>query len=237
MNKVTQVSQFLTILQKNADEEYRQGSKMSTPSDLEIIGIRVPVLRRIARDWVKKGQKVSDTDFLALLNTLWQEPVFELRSLALELLWANKKLLKNFDWEIAETWLKKTDNWVHCDFLSTNIFGFLVKQNQSYLKKLKEYLKKPGKWFQRASIVSTLQLIRAKKIKAEEVLVTIDQIVDDQDPMIQKAISWVLRELIRADNAEAVKKYLNQNQERLATYVVREVTNKLRTGLKSGKAR
>jgi 3-methyladenine DNA glycosylase AlkD len=63
----------------------------------------------------------------------------------------------------------------------------------------------------------------------------IDQIIDDQDPMIQKAISWVLREMVRASFNKEVEKYLAKNRDKLAGYVVREVTNKLKTGLKSGK--
>jgi 3-methyladenine DNA glycosylase AlkD len=53
--------------------------------------------------------------------------------------------------------------------------------------------------------------------------------------MIQKAISWVLREMVRPGYKKEVEKYLNQNKSLFATYVVREVTNKLKTGLKSGK--
>jgi len=229
------VNQFLKLLEKNADEKYRQGSVMSTPSKLEVIGIRVPVLRQIAKDWLRENKEMDAVDFVALLRALWKKPIFEMKSLGLELLYANKKALKNFDWQTLEVWLSDVDNWVHCDFLSCNIFGLLVKQNQSHLKRLKKYLKKSGKWFQRTGIVSTLQLIRAKKIESNEVLSMIDQIVDNQDAMIQKAISWVLRELVRAGSGQEVEKYLRRNQSRLAKYVIREVNNKLRTGLKSGK--
>ncbi len=65
----------------------------------------------------------------------------------------------------------------------------------------------------------------------------IDQIADDKDPMIQKAISWVLREMVRKGYRKEVEKYIDQNKNRLAGYVFREVTNKLQTGLKSGKVK
>ena len=63
----------------------------------------------------------------------------------------------------------------------------------------------------------------------------IDEIKNDKGPMIQKAVSWVLREMIRAGFNKEVDVYLHQNKNIFATYVVREVDNKLRTGLKSGK--
>ena len=50
--------------------------------------------------------------------------------------------------------------------------------------------------------------------------------------MITKAVSWVLRETTKT-HPHQVAAYLNDNQAMLAGYIVREVTNKLRTGLKS----
>jgi 3-methyladenine DNA glycosylase AlkD len=54
--------------------------------------------------------------------------------------------------------------------------------------------------------------------------------------MITKAISWTLRELAKK-HADQVAAYLEENRQVLAGHVVREVSNKLRTGLKGGKAR
>ena len=52
--------------------------------------------------------------------------------------------------------------------------------------------------------------------------------------MITKAVSWALREMTKT-HPDQVAAYLEENQEVLAAHVVREVNNKLRTGLKSGK--
>ena len=230
-----QVKEFLKILKEKADEKYRQGNEMAMPSGLKNTGVRVPILRKIAKDWLRKNKDISDKEFLTLIQTLWKQPIFELRSLAQELLMAQRKFLKKFDWKIGESWLNDVDNWGHCDILSTQILGFLVLWDKSHLKSLKSYLKKPGRWYRRAGIVSLIQLIRKKEIKAGEVLSMIDEIKRDKDPMIQKAISWVLREMIRAGEKKEVERYLRQNRKLFASYVIREVNNKLRTGLKSGK--
>lgn len=235
MNSQLQVKEFLKILKKNADEKYRKGNEMTVPSGMSNLGVRVPVIRKIAKEWLKKNKEVSDKDFLDLLQALWKQPIFELRSLAQELLMAHKKFLKQFNWKIGEAWLNDVNNWAHCDVLSTQILGFLVLWDKSHLRSLKSYLRKSGKWYRRAAIVSLIQIIRKREIRPEEVLKMIDQIKKDQDPMIQKAISWVLREMIRPGFKKEVGVYLNQNRNILATYVVREVNNKLRTGLKSGK--
>jgi len=52
--------------------------------------------------------------------------------------------------------------------------------------------------------------------------------------MITKAVSWMLRDLSKK-HPDRVASYLEDNRDVLAGHVLREVTNKLKTGLKSGK--
>ncbi len=57
-------------------------------------------------------------------------------------------------------------------------------------------------------------------------------LVDDHDDMVEKALSWALRELIVHDQ-HAVEAFLEANEGRLGARITREVRNKLRTGLKT----
>jgi 3-methyladenine DNA glycosylase AlkD len=57
-------------------------------------------------------------------------------------------------------------------------------------------------------------------------------VVDDREDMVVKALSWSLRELAKRDR-RSVKKFLDEKQTHLARRVVREVNNKLNTGLKN----
>jgi len=50
--------------------------------------------------------------------------------------------------------------------------------------------------------------------------------------MVIKALSWALRELSKRD-ADSVNNFLQKHEEALAPRVVREVKNKLQTGLKN----
>jgi 3-methyladenine DNA glycosylase AlkD len=58
----------------------------------------------------------------------------------------------------------------------------------------------------------------------------------DRDDRVVKATSWALRALAVRD-PEAVERFLAQNREALAPRVVREVRNKVATGLKNPKVR
>ena len=57
-------------------------------------------------------------------------------------------------------------------------------------------------------------------------------LLDDQDDMVVKAMSWALRSAIEHDRA-AVESFLAAHEGRLAARVKREVRNKLATGLKN----
>jgi 3-methyladenine DNA glycosylase AlkD len=56
--------------------------------------------------------------------------------------------------------------------------------------------------------------------------------VTDRDDMVVKALSWALRELSKRDS-KSVKQFLSEHKKTLAARVVREVNNKLNTGLKN----
>ena len=57
-------------------------------------------------------------------------------------------------------------------------------------------------------------------------------LVADRQDLVVKALSWALRELVVHD-PEAVRRFLAQNEETLASRIKREVRNKLDTGLKN----
>jgi 3-methyladenine DNA glycosylase AlkD len=57
-------------------------------------------------------------------------------------------------------------------------------------------------------------------------------VVDDREEMVVKALSWSLRELAKRDR-RSVKNFLDEKHTHLSPRVVREVNNKLKTGLKN----
>jgi len=74
--------------------------------------------------------------------------------------------------------------------------------------------------------------IRSKGGKGDvpRTLCICDLLADDHDEMVEKALSWALRELIVHDPS-AVREFMHEHDE-LGRRVKREVLNKLTTGLK-----
>ena len=90
-------------------------------------------------------------------------------------------------------------------------------------------------WWRRAALVSTVALNMRSYGGAGDTPRTLEiceMLAPDREDMVQKALSWALRELVWHDPA-AVQSFLDTHNEYLAARVKREVRNKLTTGLKN----
>jgi len=99
------------------------------------------------------------------------------------------------------------------------------------------WARSPDLWWRRAALVSTVALnVRSLGGKGDipRTLSICSLLVDDHEDMVEKAMSWALRELIVHD-PQVVRKFLVEHTEELGARVKREVTNKLITGLKTPK--
>lgn len=90
-------------------------------------------------------------------------------------------------------------------------------------------------WWRRAALAATVALnIQARGGSGDtpRTLRVCQLLVDDHEDMVVKALSWALRSLARRDPA-TVRQFLARHESRLAARVLREVRNKLGTGLKN----
>jgi len=95
------------------------------------------------------------------------------------------------------------------------------------------------RWWRRAALVSTVPLNSRAQGGAGDrrrTLRVCRLLERDRDPMVVKALSWSLRELAKRD-PRAVRAYLGARAGALPALVLREVRNKLETGLKNPKRR
>jgi 3-methyladenine DNA glycosylase AlkD len=92
-------------------------------------------------------------------------------------------------------------------------------------------------WWRRAALVSTVALSRRGTVDdVRRTLEVCAALVSDRDDMVVKAMSWALRELSKR-HPEKARKFLGDHRRNLAARVIREVENKLATGLKNPRRR
>lgn len=151
------------------------------------IGIRVPVLRKLAGDY-------SDLS-LDDITTLLRSRIHEERLLALLLL--VRSFSKGDDPEkksIYELYLKNTEfvnNWDLVDSSAEHIVGaYLMDKSKTILYRLAE---SDDLWERRISIMSTFHFV--KRHEFSETLKISKMLLLDRHDLIHKATGWMLREI------------------------------------------
>jgi 3-methyladenine DNA glycosylase AlkD len=230
---------LLDQIEQNADPEHQKVVSRVIPSGLKTYGLLTPVLREIARSWQRTHQGVAHEDLVPLVEALWDGESREERMVALELLQRYPHSIPDLTWAHFERWRRDLDNWELTDVLGMAILGpWVLADPQTRLDHLRDLIADEDLWSRRLALVSTVGLNRGRKDASFPVLTLelIDQVKEERHPMITKALSWTLR-VMGKGHPDEVTAYLEENRDTLASHVVREVSNKLKTGVKSGKSK
>jgi len=228
---------LLEQISQHAEPEHQAGMMRVTSTRHKIYGVRVPHLREMARDWWRAHKKIAHDDLMALLEALWDGGSREERLLALYLLGRYKRWIPELTWAHFDRWRQGLDNWEVSDGLGQWVLApWLLAGPDTRLGHVWDLIADEDLWSRRLALVATVGLNRGRKDLSfpDLTLGLVDRVKQERDPMITKAVSWALREMAKK-HPDQVAAYLEENQDVLAAHVVREVNNKLRTGLKSGK--
>ena len=226
---------LLDQIRGHSDAEYQAWMGTAAPTERKVYGVRVPQIRKIARAWNRSRGQVSHGDLVALVDILWNGESREERVLATLLLEHHKHRVSDLDQAHFDRWRTGLDNWESTDGLGWTLALWVLADSHSRLDYLRSLIDVDDVWTRRLALVALVRINRERAGFTDPTLRLVDQVKEERHPMITKAISWVLRELAKSDR-ERLAAYLEENQSILASHVVRETRNKLRTGLKSGKA-
>jgi 3-methyladenine DNA glycosylase AlkD len=131
------------------------------------------------------------------------------------------------------------NSWFAVDAFACYLAGPAWRENQVADPLIHRWARSRDRWWRRAALVSTVPLnnkARGGTGDTERTLAVCRRLVDDPDDMVVKAMSWALRELAKRD-PRSVRSFLEEHAGVLAARVVREVQNKLATGLKNPRRR
>jgi 3-methyladenine DNA glycosylase AlkD len=131
------------------------------------------------------------------------------------------------------------DSWWAVDGFARILAGPAWLRGQVEDADIHRWARSPNRWWRRAALVSTVALNTRSKGgygDAPRTLAVCRLLVDDHDDMVVKALSWALRSLVAHDPG-AARAFLAEHEDVLAARVLREVRNKLTTGLKNPKKR
>lgn len=229
------VRELVGQLEAKGDPERRAKSVTYFPTSMRVIGVSNPELYRLIRQLKKGYPGWADREWISFCLALARTGIFECRGIALELIGRSIPLLHALNRDELTVLGEGLDNWASVDHYAVGVYGVLWRLGTVRDRDIEELLGSPDPWKRRIAVVSTVALNLKSRGGTGDTARTIQvcrMVVDDRHDMIQKALSWALRELSKRD-PEAVSGFIDQHRERLAGRVIREVSHKLQYGTKN----
>ncbi|PIZ95663.1 MAG: DNA alkylation repair protein [Candidatus Magasanikbacteria bacterium CG_4_10_14_0_2_um_filter_37_12] len=198
-------------LQKNRDLVYKAGATNFFKEKINPIGVRTPIVRKIAKKYFPHNQ--NRKDIFLLCERLLAKKTFEETIIAFDWVYRIKNDLVITDFARLEKWIKKyVDNWAFCDDFCTHPFGYLVFKYPELVPKVKKWTKSKNRWFRRASAVIFIYAIKKKKF-LRHVFEVADILLFDPDVLVQKGYGWSLKVASNVYPTKVFQFVMNRNKK------------------------
>jgi 3-methyladenine DNA glycosylase AlkD len=223
------VEQALTPL---ADASRAVQMKAYLLDQFEFLGLQAPVRRQAVKD-IGKVKWQSSVDLLTAAELLWQMPHREYRYTAVDLLRKHSSMLSVNDLPVLQHLLLRDPWWETVDGLSAVIAEVMkaaVQQQPNAAVAMDVWLKHPSHWVRRSAMLH--QLGWRLDTDTMRLFGYAQQLSDDKDFFIRKAIGWALRDYARW-NPQAVTAFLVEHRDTLSRLSVREAAKHLTVPLDS----
>lgn len=229
--------EILKLIQENAGKPKRDEFLSGYMGNNHVrYDLTNPVLREIAKEWMRAHRDMEPEAFAAVLDSLIKAESSTEKMMAGILMDYSSKPQREFDPDIFDEWLGHLVGWAEVDTLCTG--EFVRTQLPAHWPKWKKLILKISKDSninkRRASLVlfcSPLSRIKDDAI-GEVALDVVTKLRAEKEVMITKAISWVLRSMIKYYR-DKVSTYVDKNMNALPRIAVRETLVKLDTGRKT----
>lgn len=197
-------------------------------SVLDHIGTGMPTMRRITRSWAREQQVAWDLDRLLVgAAELWEQPTYELRAAAVDLLIYRQKLLDPSALPGVERMVREAETWALVDPLAVDVTGWVAARWDTAVGPvLDDWSVDPLFWLRRAAMLSQLRIVRNPGGDPTRFLGYADGMLDEREFFIRKAIGWVLREMGRK-RPDLVYEWMLPRASRASGVTIREVVKPL----------
>lgn len=218
-------------LSKYIDEDYRVGASRFFKHEIDCMGVRAPIVRKISKEIFHNH--FTNSSKKNIFNTLEELMTgrFEEISIALYCSYMLKKEFEEEDYITFYKWIDKyVKNWAHCDEICTKTFGHLLITFPNLINNLDEMVKNHT-WLRRAAYVSLIPTIR-KGNKHSFALSILTNSFNEKEDIVQKGAGWLLREMAKV-NEDIVYDFVLENVKLLPRTTLRISLETMSKGRKS----
>ncbi len=219
-------------LTAQADHDYRSKIVKLVPTEIEIVGVRVPVIRKLVKSFREDHPGLTIEDLARLLDRAFAARCREQILFATLLVAFRRKDLAQLEWHAIEAWVDGIEDWEVCDQLSMGIIGEVVAADLKLVDKLVTWAQSPDRWRRRAALAASTSLNRKGRKYAAEALRICEPAMTDDDRMVENAVGWALREATKTD-ADVVARFLAEWKDKASRRVLRAGSKKLDAAIRN----
>jgi len=201
--------------------------------------INAPTLRAIAKEWIKDHRHLSAGEIEKMLTSLIEGVSSTEKVMAGILLDASAKPQRKFNPKIFDSWLNHLEGWAEIDSVCTGQYTITeIPANFTTWKKILIKLSKSKNINKRRASLALLCSPVRRVYDPQMAIVgfqIIKQLESEDSILITKAISWLLRSMVKLYKSD-VQKFISKNQNTLPKIALRETRTVLLTGKKTKSA-
>lgn len=198
--------------------------------------ISMPILRKIAKEWMNSHRDLPASEFSALLTSLIMGKSSTEKCMVGILLDYSTLEQRKFRPALFNVWLNYLEGWAEVDSLCTGRYSDseIVSQWKTWKPQLIQFSKSKNIHKRRASLVllcSPLRKVNDTRL-AEVALRNVILLSHENEILITKAISWILRSMVKLYR-QPLETFMVEYEDTLPKIALRETLTKLKTGKKS----
>ncbi len=186
-------NEIISILEQQSDKAIIKGKERVAITSEKIYGIKVSVLRQIAKKCGKNKE---------LGLKLWEYGYLETRMLA-SMIYPPE----DCDSELMDSWVKCFDNWEITDQCVMNLFEKIALNDS--IKKAYGYCEQEAEFIKRTGFVIFARLAGSSKKAANQTFLDFFPVIlkhcKDERNFVKKAVNWAIRGIGKRNNELRLK--------------------------------
>lgn len=193
MEKITAKGLINDLYQLKSGDDFIKFQERIINTNLKIIGVKVPNLRKLAQEYYKSGKSI---EFNKETDKYFEAVLLEGLLISFE---KDRQILK----VKLESFFKKMDNWAVVDMVSSSLLAFKKEVNEDDFAYFKSLLKSNHAFTVRFGVVCLFKFF-SKTNCNDKVLNALEDVVCGEY-YVDMAIAWLISELIVKNTQNAIK--------------------------------
>jgi 3-methyladenine DNA glycosylase AlkD len=198
------------------DATYAEGQRLVAPGLGPVLGVRLPLMEAVHKAFKRGTKQTSSALILDVVDRLLRDEVREARWFGM---WDLGRLLPSDPertWQLLRRAAGEADDWISVDTLAHPYAEGVLRDPRRWAE-IEQFVYSPWRWERRlvGSTLATMPHVHGipgdRGAQQEAIvahgLAAIARLIGDDEPDVQKALSWALRSLAPIDET-AVARFL-----------------------------